>query len=343
MVARRSSHWGGAAIAGLLLSITGASHAVAAASLPADVAEIASTRAEIARDFAGTIANCVIHRDTAYPIFHGCIDWHSGVQGYYALTAVARATADRKLLDWITEQLDRRLIARERIALSTNPDFEMPYGRAWFLRLAIEYQRAGGDDRLVGMADDIAASLVSYLGPHRLDPLIGSFESETWALLALRAYGIARKKADIVAFVDEKVATAVKTGPGTCPLNEDAREESFMAICTNWAWLVGESVAGPAGVDLIHAILPPDARMDPVAVPTAPHVYGLDFSRAWGLWNVWQRTGDQRYLAAYAAHFRRGYEDRSWWAGDYHVGHWVAQFGVVALMPLFDEAVGNPQ
>ena len=29
--------------------------------------------------------------------------------------------------------------------------------------------------------------------------------------------------------------------------------------------------------------------------------------------------------------------DRSWWAGDYHVvGHWVAQFGVFALMPLFE-------
>jgi hypothetical protein len=335
---------GGAGIAGLLLIATGTSHAVAAASLPAAVSEIASARTEIARDFAGTIAKCVIRHDTGYPIFHGCIDWHSGVHGYYALTAVARATADRKLLDWITEQLDPRLIARERIALSTNRDFEMPYGRAWFLRLAIEYQRAGGDDRLVGMADDIAASLVAYLGPHRLDPLIGSFESETWALLALRAYGNARKKADIVAFVDEKVAAATKAGPGGCSFNEDARDQSFMAICTNWAWLVGESVAGPAGVDLIYAILPPDARMAPVAVPTAPHVYGLDFSRAWGLWSVWQRTGEQPYLTAYADHFRCGYQDRSWSAGDYHIGgHWVAQFGVFALMPLFDEAVGNRQ
>jgi hypothetical protein len=339
---RRAGYRCRAALAGLLFATTGASLALAAASLPAEVSEIASSRGEIARDLGGTIAKCVVRHDTAYPVFHGCIDWHSGVHGYYALTAVARATDDRKLLDWITTQLDPELLARERRAVAADSDFEMPYGRAWFLRLALEYQRAGGDDRLTGMADDIAASLVAYLGSRRFDPLVGSYESETWAMLALRAYGVARKKADVVAFVDGEVAAAVKSGARGCPFNEDAREESFMAICTNWAWLIGESIAGPAGVDAIHAILPPDARMAPVADPTAPHVYGLDFSRAWGLWNVWQRTGDERYLAAYADHFRRGYEDRTWWAGDYHVvGHWVAQFGVFALMPLFEEAVGN--
>jgi hypothetical protein len=213
----------------------------------------------------------------------------------------------------------------------------MPYGRAWFLRLAIEYQRAGGDDRLVAMADDIAGSLLAYQRARQFDPLIGSYESETWALLALRAYGIFRKNADIVAFVDGTVAAALKPGVAPCPFNQDAREQSFMAICTNWAWLAGESIAGDGGTDAIHAILPPDAKMAPVTTPTSPHVYGLDFSRAWGLWNVWRRTGDDHYLAAYAEHFRRGYQDRSWWAGDYHiVGHWVAQFGVFALMPLFE-------
>src|ERR1700692_2762241 len=180
------------AIAGLLLAATGAASVLAAASPPAAVSDIAAARIEIARDFAGTIEKCVLRHDTSYPIFHGCIDWHSGVHAYYALTAIARATADRKLLDWINERLEVGLIAEERRALAADPGFEMPYGRAWFLRLAIEYQRAGGDDRLVAMADDAAASLVAYLMSHRFDPMIGSYESETWALLALRAYGISR-------------------------------------------------------------------------------------------------------------------------------------------------------
>src|SRR6516225_6045241 len=126
MAARQSRYLSGAALAGLLVAASAASQTFAAASLPAEVAEIASSRTEIARDFAGTIAKCVVRHDTTYPIFHGCIDWHSGVHGYYALSAVARATADRKLLDWITGQLDPRLIARERIAVAADPGFEMP-------------------------------------------------------------------------------------------------------------------------------------------------------------------------------------------------------------------------
>jgi hypothetical protein len=155
--------------------------------------------------------------------------------------------------------------------------------------------------------------------------------------LALRAYGVFRKNADTVAFVDDKVARALNAGGGECPFALDARLESFMAICTNWAWLVAESVGGPTGTDAIHAILPPEARMTPVLRLTAAHLAGLDFSRAWGLWAVWKRTREEPYLTAYVEHFRHGYLDRSRWAGDYDtVGHWVGQFGVFALMPLFD-------
>ena len=110
-----------------------------------------------------------------------------------------------------------------------------------------------------------------------------------------------------------------------------------MAICTNWAWLVGESVAGAAGKSATLSILPPDMPMPPVTRPASDHLNGLDFSRSWGLWHLWRRTGDPAYLKAYADHLRLAYRNRDWWAGDYHsVGHWVAQFGVLAVMPLFE-------
>jgi hypothetical protein len=90
---------------------------------------------KIARDFAGTISKCVVRRDTPYPVFHGCVDWHSGVHGFYALTAVARTTADKKLLDWISGQLDAAGIAEERRALATDPNFDvdkLELRRRWY-------------------------------------------------------------------------------------------------------------------------------------------------------------------------------------------------------------------
>ena len=81
----------------------------------------------------------------------------------------------------------------------------------------------------------------------------------------------------------------------------------------------------------------------PVTRPLSWHHHGLNFSRAWGLWHLHAASGraEQReaYLAAYIAHFREGYERPALWRGSYEgVGHWVPQFGMLALQPLFGDS-----
>jgi hypothetical protein len=58
------------------------------------------------------------------------------VHGFYALTAVARTTADGKRR--LISVPDAAGIAEERRALAADPDFEMPYG-GLVPRLAMEY------------------------------------------------------------------------------------------------------------------------------------------------------------------------------------------------------------
>jgi hypothetical protein len=305
-----------------------------AASAEGPIAGLIEAKVAIARDFQPVIAACVQRHDTDHPIFHGCIDWHSAVHGHWALAAIARATGDVALLGRLAARLSPEAIAAERAFLSRHPDFEMPYGRAWFLRLAIEFGTAA-DRRLDAMADEVAASLVAYMETRGFDPLIGSYESQTWALINLRAYGIYRGDGDLVAFVDDMVARS-RPAIAPCSFGQDALEASFMAICTNWAWLAGESLGGAAGVDAVRRILPPESAMPPIKKPGIAHLYGLDFSRAWGLIHLWRLTRDEAYLRAYGQHFSIGYGNRDWWAGDYRqVAHWVAQFGTFALMPLF--------
>jgi len=46
-------------------------------------------------------------------------------------------------------------------------------------------------------------------------------------------------------------------------------------------------------------------------------------------------------LEAYVAHFNNGFAPASNWRGSYMaVGHWVAQFGLFALQPLFGPEAG---
>jgi hypothetical protein len=113
---------------------------------------------------------------------------------------------------------------------------------------------------------------------------------------------------------------------------------SSVAICTNWAQLVGESRGEAAGKNAVRIVLPPDKPLKPVAHPGSAGVFGLNFSRAIGLWQLWRQTGDRSYLVAYGDHVRRGYQNRDWWGGSYQsVGHWVPQLGVLAILPLFEE------
>src|SRR5262249_51198358 len=95
--------------------------------------------------------------------------------------------------------------------------------------------------------------------------------------------------------------------------------------------------AGGGGVFFVPVLPGPPG---PVAQPASWHHHGLNFSRAWGLWALYAASplGDARegYLKAYAAHFRATYDMPALWRGSYHgVGHWVPQFGMLALQPLF--------
>lgn len=312
-------------------------HGAHAADVPADLKALQDRASEFAEGFSVPIRACVANRDTSHHMFHGCIDWHSSTHGNWALTAAARVIGREDLAKFVKAGLSVEGIALERRYMNARPSFEMPYGRAWFLRLAIEFERAFDDQRLRKMADDMAQSLVAYLSAVPAKPLSSSYGSQSWALVNLRAYGAHTGEAKYVAFVDDMVKAHYLNFRDPCPTDLDVRRRSFMAVCTNYAWLVSETMDTEDFKVWLEKFLPEPERIKPVTRPANAHVYGLNFSRAWGLWRLYKRTGDERYLKLYRAHLEPTFDKPSWWRGDYRiVGHWVGQFGMFAIMPLFE-------
>jgi hypothetical protein len=305
-------------------------------SLPApvrddDFAALHGRRSEMLHDLAGQIRGAVVRRDSEHAIFHGCIDWHSAVHGHWALLTAARLTGDEAMRAFVMERLAG--IEAERRFIAADPAFEMPYGRAWFLRLAVEAER-GGERRLRPMAEKIARTLMDTMKARAFNPSIGSYQSQSWALINLRAWGAHSGARDLVTFVDERVHAAPLAA---FDAEADVRAGSFMATATNWAWLLALALPQDEARRAIAALLPNPRAMRPLEAIPANHLHALNFSRAWGLWRVFRATGEARWRASYARHVRISYERRDWWAGDYRkVGHWVAQFGVLALQPLFE-------
>ena len=291
-------------------------------------------RARIAADLVKPIAYCVQQNDTRHSAFRGCIDWHSAVHGTWALIAYMRATGGDEFDDLVQGKvLTPELIAAERAFMQLNPRFEMPYGRAWFLRLAIDYEKRYADRRLMPMAEDMADSLSHALGRVPPDPWSGSYVSQSWAVLNLMDFAAFTGDPERREVAEALAQRLIDSVDGPCPIAKEHGD--FMAICTNLvaiaARLLPPEQFGPWLAQTLEGV-----ALEPVLTPVNAHHFGLNLSRAWGLWAIWQTTGDPRWSKLYAAHVLATYARPDHWSGDYQrVAHWVAQFGIYAIQPLF--------
>ena len=293
--------------------------------------------AAIAGELAETIARCVARRDTSHAAFRGCIDWHSAVHGAWALVAYARATGDTRHEALVARILSPAGVARERALVSAEPGFEMPYGRAWFLRLAREHEDAHGNGVLRPMAEEVLASLMAYYDRRAPNPRRGSYDSDAWALINMLEYAEWSQNAAALTAIRGWVHAHFVRHEGACDYGLEAGH--FMAVCTNWAWLVSKVLDDGQLDSWLNAFFARPGLPRPVTSPVNWHHHGLNFSRAWGLWGLYAASGSaarkQAYLDAYVAHFRATYDRPSRWRGSYEgVAHWVPQFGMLALQPV---------
>jgi Protein of unknown function (DUF2891) len=304
-------------------------------------AALSAARASVAAQLVRPIQHCVARRDTDHDAFHGCVDWHSAVHGTWALVAYAGMTGDNRYEPLVDDTLQPGRVAAERALLRASSDFEMPYGRAWFLRLAREHQVRHRSGTLKPMADEVLASLMAYYRGRRPNPRTGSYRSDSWALINMHDYAAWSGNGTALETIRGWVHANFVRHDGGCDYGLEAGH--FMAVCTNWAWLVSK-VLGPDQFDRwADAFFEGPGLPRPVAQPYNWHHHGLNFSRAWGLWGLHAAGGSaarkKAYLDAYVAHFRATYDKPAHWRGSYEgVAHWVPQFGMLALQPLFGVA-----
>jgi hypothetical protein len=340
---RRSSLRGGSIVAAVFAVFTAfAAFAASVGGRPADAQEafaaLLEARTTVATELVLPIGKCVARRDTGHDAFHGCIDWHSAVHGSWALIAYANMTGDNRYGPLLSHTLDRGRVASERALLRASFEFEMPYGRAWFLRLAREHEARHRDGALKPMADDVLASLMAYYRGRRPNPRSGSYRSDSWALINMHDYAAWSGDGAALDAIRGWVHAHFVPHSGGC--DYDLEIGHFMAVCTNWAWLVSK-VLEPGRFDRwADAFFERPGLPSPVTRPLNWHHHGLNFSRAWGLWGLHTASASasrkRAFLHAYVAHFRATYEKPAHWRGSYEgVAHWVPQFGMLALQPLF--------
>jgi len=308
---------------------------------PGQVSEVPG-RDGILLGLGGEILEHVQRRDTKHPVFHGCIDWHSAVHGHWALLRIARVTGlGQEGAVWVEQNLSPAGIAAELEHLRRAPRFELPYGRAWFLRLAFEFEAWARErgvahaDRLRPMADELAQDLLQRYERRLPGPNAANYGSAAWALAQLHAWFVARG-ADRARERVEALVGAGYQDPSAWPeltLAADHERPDFFSRAGAWLYLLAHTAPGALPGQL--GARPLD--LEPVSpLPKKAHHLGMNWSRAWALRAVQRRVDDpslrHRLDVAFRAHVRAGLQTHAERLDDYDAyGHWVPQFAVYAL------------
>ncbi|MBU7005007.1 MAG: DUF2891 family protein [Theionarchaea archaeon] len=304
-----------------------------------------------------------VHGDKT--LFHGCHDWHSSVHGHWALLRMD-LTGSGRHHDEVTrvgKRFTEAKISAVIDELEQAPRFEMPYGRAWLLKLVVEYERwvqvnhvpPPGSWRRLG--DHAAESLrVYYLegSPRRTpDILSNQYRNDSFAIVQLYDYfrhrGDEGRLAAVRDYINEHfIDDSLHFDP-----ESDRAPRAFLSPFWSWIYLLVKTQPDEALRELVDVDEIGDEWLRPMARQEVSrgrvHHLGMNWSRAWAIKCLARRMSSwdpreypaERLVKSYHAHleeglrahddFVRAHPDIEEEEAYYSYYHWVPQFGIYAI------------
>lgn len=287
-----------------------------------------------------------------HPAFFGCYDWHSSVHGHWALLRILHAYPAIPERGAILARLNAHLrpekIARELAYFKAQPGFEMPYGYAWFLRLAAELRGSplpeakAWAEAIAPLESYLVGNFLAYLGKINRPMRSGTHSNTAFAMNHIWDYSVAAGNGGLRAAIAAK-ARALYAGDANCPLAYEPSSGDFISPCFEEA-------------DLLRRVLPSEefrgwfAKFLPVIAPglVAPvlpldskdyilgHLIGLMYQKATAMRGVATALGSADPAAALLRRAADAQAATGWrlmFDSGYGGTHWLASFAVFYFVP----------
>ena len=286
-----------------------------------------------------------------HPAFYGCFDWHSAVHGHWSMVELLRLYPNLKQADSIKKVLKAHLskanIEREvaYFKKDINQGYERMYGWAWLFRLSqslYEWDDPLGT-RLYGNLRPLTKLLekkIDQFLPKLVYPIrVGEHTNTAFALNLIYDHAQSLDKTDLLEKIKNASLRFYKEDVA-CPLSWEPSGYDFLSPCLEEAVLM-QKVLGEKDFDQwIDDFLPrlknkdftlKVAKVSDRSDGKLVHLDGLNFSRAWNLYQM-SKEDDFSHLQPIARkHFNAAYPNL---IGDsYEGGHWLASFAIYAYLP----------
>ena len=306
--------------------------------------EFCETRLDCITLLAATVEDGVTRHDTKHPAFCGCIDWHSCVHGVYALLTASRLTGEKRWSEAADSILTPAKLEEEFNSVKQDELIhELPYGYAWFLKLAHEREYWSGKMDLLPLATEIAQQLENWIFSLSAEDVLSHAQSRkygnlSWAVLNLWAWSQLRQDVELreklssftmnrLLILDKELSPSYDQNTGeffAASLQRTRAIVNILSWCDIQPWL--KTFYGKG------------LSMEPVREAIYPHTAGLNFSRSWGLWDLFKRTGNETFRDMYVNHIMTHMNLPQYWQDNYQkYSHWVAQFGIYAIALSIDD------
>ncbi len=195
------------------------------------------------------------------------------------------------------------------------------------------------------LAEVVAADL-EYWFDDRSDPTLSeavlndNYGNASWALLNLHEWANHVDDRDLVERLGALAVRIWLPMGDRCPVAQEADYTSqFFPPCLHRMMAIEALL--PDGPDRDGWLAQVEAdgvpALAPLDDPVTAHAAGLNFSRAWGLWSLWNATDDPRWRSLYVDHVMTHLDRPEYWGEDYFAhSHWIPQFGIRALSLTFE-------
>lgn len=284
-----------------------------------------------------------------HPAFYGCFDWHSSVHGHWTLVTILQKFPDFKYREEIIGKLQKN-ITKENILTeidyfqdANNSTYERTYGWAWLLKLDEALREwdapvaAQLQSDLAPLVDTLAQKFVVFLDKLIYPIRIGEHSNIAFGMSF--AYDWAKKYNPELATKIEQKAMEYYNEDCECPLTWEPGGFDFLSPCLQEASIM-QKVLNKNDFEIWLKKFLPGLEEEPanyleIAQVTdrsdgkLAHLDGLNFSRAWCLFEIGQTMKNQKMIDLGVAHFNYSYEKMD--SGEYAGAHWLASFAVYAL------------
>jgi hypothetical protein len=284
------------------------------------------------------------------PAFYGCFDWHSAVHSQWSLVKLLKEFPELKQADSIRSALSQRLTSEhiqteiDFFETEHNQNFERTYGWAWLLTLAKELktwedpQAKEWLSHLMPLVEVLEEKIMEFL-PKLVYPIrVGEHPNTAFALSMTLDFAEVFEKEDLKTLIIKR-SKDFYLQDQNCPLDWEPSGYDFLSPCLEEASLMAKVLSEQEfqawARDFMPGLFSKYFSLEVAEVSDRSdgklvHLDGLNFSRAWNLYELAERyeafyhlktIGDQHFVKAYPNLFGDSYEG----------AHWLGTFALYAL------------